>query len=319
MNNKAITQLQTIKYLGIIFDYKLSFRDHINYVADKCTKLIFQLAKSAKLNWGLSHKALQTIYLGGIQPLLVYGAPVWSKALRKENHKARLLKVQRLINIKMTKAYRTVSNEAHCVLTGMMPLDIKIDQEAQLYQLTKGTAKDKTQIDKDMVVRYCQHPAEASISSTDGKEENGSTHIYTDGSKTGKGVDSGIAFVESGQHTKSIQRRLNKRCTNNQAEQLAILAAIQYIEKIQRTDKRITIYTDSKITLDKLQNSNIHTNIREEIRRKIIEMNKTSWEVTLCWIKAHAGILGNELADKLAKKAATNESLSEDYKKSQKA
>jgi len=61
MNKKAITQVHTIKYLGIIFDYKLSFRDHINYVADKCTKLIFQLAKSAKLNWGLSHKALQTI------------------------------------------------------------------------------------------------------------------------------------------------------------------------------------------------------------------------------------------------------------------
>ena len=51
MNNKAIKQVQKIKYLGIIFDYKLSFRLHINYVADKCTKLIFQLAKSAKLNY----------------------------------------------------------------------------------------------------------------------------------------------------------------------------------------------------------------------------------------------------------------------------
>jgi len=186
MNNKAIPQVHKLKYLGIIFDYKLSFREHINYVADKCTKLIFQLAKLAKLNWGLSHKALQTIYLGRIQLLLVYGAPVWNKAMRKRNYKARLLRVQRLINIKMAKPYRTVSNEALCVLTGMMPIDKQIDQEAQLYQLTKGTAKDKTQIDKDMEVRYWQHPAEASISSTDGKEENRSTHIYTDGSKTEK-------------------------------------------------------------------------------------------------------------------------------------
>jgi hypothetical protein len=46
MNNKAIQQVQTVKYLGIIFDYKLLFREHINYVAEKCTKLIFQLAKS---------------------------------------------------------------------------------------------------------------------------------------------------------------------------------------------------------------------------------------------------------------------------------
>jgi hypothetical protein len=29
MNNKAIPQVQTVKYLGIVFDYKLLFREHI--------------------------------------------------------------------------------------------------------------------------------------------------------------------------------------------------------------------------------------------------------------------------------------------------
>ena len=46
------------------------------------------------------------------------------------------------------------------------------------------------QFDKDMEVRYWQHPAEASISSTDEKEDKGSIHIYTDGIKTDKGVGS---------------------------------------------------------------------------------------------------------------------------------
>jgi ribonuclease HI len=104
-----------------------------------------------------------------------------------------------------------------------------------------------------------------------------------------------------------------EKCTNNQAEQLAILAALQYIESTQRTDKNVPIYTDSKITLYKLRNTKIHTYIIEEIRRKIIEMNNTDWEVKICWVKAHAGIMGNELADTLAKKAATNESLNEEY------
>jgi len=36
INNKAIPQVQKLKYLGIIFDNKLLFREHINYVADKC-------------------------------------------------------------------------------------------------------------------------------------------------------------------------------------------------------------------------------------------------------------------------------------------
>jgi hypothetical protein len=64
LNNKTIPQVQKLKYLGIIIDSKLTFRDHINYIAEKCTKLIFVLAKSAKINWGLGHKALKTIYVG---------------------------------------------------------------------------------------------------------------------------------------------------------------------------------------------------------------------------------------------------------------
>jgi hypothetical protein len=66
-----------LKYFGIIFGSKLTFREHINYMVEKCTKLIFVLSKSAKLNWGLKHAALKTIYTGGILPLLLYGAPVW--------------------------------------------------------------------------------------------------------------------------------------------------------------------------------------------------------------------------------------------------
>jgi hypothetical protein len=48
-------------------------------MAEECTKLIFALTKSAKLNWGLKHAALKTIYTGGILPLILYGAPVRKK------------------------------------------------------------------------------------------------------------------------------------------------------------------------------------------------------------------------------------------------
>jgi hypothetical protein len=51
--NKKLQQASRIKYLGIIFDSKMTFRDNINYIEEKCTKLIFTLAKSAKLTWGL--------------------------------------------------------------------------------------------------------------------------------------------------------------------------------------------------------------------------------------------------------------------------
>jgi len=90
-------------------------------------------------------------------------------------------------------------------------IDLKIEQTVKTYQITKGNDTGKTQFDKDMEVRYWQHPAETSISSTYEKEDKGSIHIYTDGSKTDEGVGSGIAILESGQYIKSIQRRLNKK------------------------------------------------------------------------------------------------------------
>jgi len=41
----------------------------------------------------------------------------------------------------------------------------------------------------------------------------------------------------------------------------------------------------------------------EEIRKKAIVLEKHNWTIAFTWIKAHAGNYGNELADKLAKKA----------------
>ena len=60
------------------------------------------------------------------------------------------------------------------------------------------------------------------------------------------------------------------------------------------------------MTLDSLKNSNIHTHFIEVIRRKVADMGEIKWKIQLCWVKAHAGIQGNELADTLAKETATN-------------
>jgi hypothetical protein len=50
LNNKHLRQVKTMKYLGIIIDNKLTFREHITHVTEKCRKIIFALSKSAKLN-----------------------------------------------------------------------------------------------------------------------------------------------------------------------------------------------------------------------------------------------------------------------------
>jgi hypothetical protein len=140
LNNKPLEQVNKIKYLGIIIDIKLNFREHIIQTSRKCTTLIHTLAKSAKLSWGLKHEVLNTIYKGAILPLMLYGAPVWRGAMAKKCNKTIYSRVQRLINIKIAKAYRTTSNEALCTLTGITPIEIKAEETAIIY-LLQGTGK----------------------------------------------------------------------------------------------------------------------------------------------------------------------------------
>ena len=49
--------MHSLKYLAIIFDSKLTFREHTNYMTEKYTKLIFALSKSVKLKWGVKTRS----------------------------------------------------------------------------------------------------------------------------------------------------------------------------------------------------------------------------------------------------------------------
>ena len=61
-----------MKYLGIYFDRKFNFNEHIDYTVAKLITLVNMMARTAKLQWGLGPKALKTIYEGAIVPILTY-------------------------------------------------------------------------------------------------------------------------------------------------------------------------------------------------------------------------------------------------------
>jgi ribonuclease HI len=107
--------------------------------------------------------------------------------------------------------------------------------------------------------------------------------------------------------------RLDGCCSNNQAEQLAILKALENIQNMDTNHKKVQIYTDSQITLESLKNRKIHKYLIGKIRREVIELERHNWKIEFNWIKAHAGHQGNEMADELAKEAATNSDIKECY------
>ena len=127
-----------------------------------------------------------------------------------------------------------------------------------------------------------------------------------DRSKNEHGVGSGVAIFIQQKLAVQLQLRLATRCSNNQAEQLAVVKALEAIETIDIPDnspRAIDIFTDSRITLDLLQNANNHSYLIEEIRKRLSHLGRASWTIGISWVKAHAGIYGNEMANQLAKAA----------------
>ena len=163
--------------------------------ADLCTFEVSQIEL-----W-TGTRVSQKIYTGAILPLLQCGAPIWIKSLAKVSYKTKLIRVQRLMNINIAKSFRTVSNEALCIITGMTPIDIKIEETAQLLQITKRTKSEGNMADYDKYITNLPlpqnveydvqpkdwlHPAET-VRITEHQEENG-IQIYTYGSKSANGV-----------------------------------------------------------------------------------------------------------------------------------
>ena len=222
--------------------------------------------------------------------------------------------MQRLINIKIAKAYRTVSNEALCIIIGLTPIHIKIKETAELYKIVRGNRHKNLLIDHDKLPKQWLHPA-ASIIATD--DTNGQTpiNIYTDGSRSEQGVGAGIAIKRPGTPTVKLMYRMDNRCSNNQAEAFAILKAVEYIQTTQTNEenKAVTVHTDNMTTLDSLINTGIHTFLTEEIRQTVHELKTRQWKIRFRWLKAHAGTSGNELADKLAKEASGKTDLPISY------
>ena len=72
---------------------------------------------------------------------------MWKGVMDIACYKDKIIRVQRIINIKIAKAYRTVSNEALCVITGLIPIHIKIEETAKYYEIVKGQGN---QLDQEM-------------------------------------------------------------------------------------------------------------------------------------------------------------------------
>ena len=74
---QAIPVVDQAKFLGIVFDRKLNFKAHIDYLRGKCQKALNLLKVVSKMDWGADRKVLLRLYRSLIRSKLDYGCSIW--------------------------------------------------------------------------------------------------------------------------------------------------------------------------------------------------------------------------------------------------
>lgn len=325
MKQQQLLFVDHIKYLGILIDNRLSFTKHVDYIIDKVQKLYHRLCLFIRPTWGIHPENVRIIYSMVIEPIVCYGAAIWSRALKYQYIVQRLLSLQRLFAIKMIQGFRTTSTVASISLAQLTPLPAKVEatsdtERSKLLGVTSHLPDD-VPVEKLCSPTTLLHPSErisikfleissaSELSDLAGNSE--SWKIYTDGSKhTDKVGAAFVVFDPSGRRTAVRKLKLHDCCSVFQAELLAIREACEFI-LIKQLPNTI-ILSDSMSGLIELSNRNSHNSFAVSIHKNIHSVRSSGLSVEFAWVKAHVGLDGNEQADAAAK-AAANLHRSPDY------
>jgi ribonuclease HI len=120
---------------------------------------------------------------------------------------------------------------------------------------------------------------------------------FTDGSRTVEGTGAGV-------YGQSVDRRLSislgKHATAFQAEVYAILPCVHETETQDKPEKYVSICSDSQATLKALQVAKTTSPMVRQWQKALNDIS-TRHTVGLYWVPEHAGVRGNEIADKLTR------------------
>ena len=115
------------------------------------------------------------------------------------------------------------------MIAGVRPFKITIEHKFQTYMATKF---NNIEYDAPLEVRNWRYPAEIAIVR---EVENGTMYtveVYKDGRKTGDSVGAGEVIYVNGKLVHQLKFKLHGHCSNNQAEQIAILKTLEKLEEL---------------------------------------------------------------------------------------
>ena len=101
INNELIERKQSIKFLGVIFDENLSWKEHIKTIASKISRTIGVISKS---KFYVSQTSLFKLYHSLVYPYLYYGNIIWGSTYKTNLNRLKILQ-KRIVRIITKSSY----------------------------------------------------------------------------------------------------------------------------------------------------------------------------------------------------------------------
>lgn len=297
-----------------MIDSKLDWYPHVLHLERKTLAIRNSLVRCSKATWGISFHNLMILYNNAILPIISYAAEIWSIQTSRRT-KLKLQQIQRSFLLFSTKAYRTVSNDALQVISGVMPIDLALLLRNDIKAITNGQVTNAVFTERHKIETSAKmgliHPRDNNIRvDISGSLGEARVRLYSDGSKTIDHVGAGVIAEEDSKEIFIRAQRLHTECSVFQAELCGIRMAAEWIQNQQCKALSYSIHVDSRAALLAVANKQATHPLAVEIRNQIIALNKST-SITLHWVKGHAGLRGNERADYLAKTAASHKTTIE--------
>ncbi|KAG7196556.1 hypothetical protein KM043_016491 [Ampulex compressa] len=143
VEGREIRSVDTLKYLGITLDARLSFKQHLENAGSKTANVARALAVIMP-NMGGPKQPWRSLLTSVVCSVILYGASIWVDALQRHmSYGDSCRRACGIAALRVACAYRTMPNVALSVLTGIPPLDLLAAERAEKYREGQSTDDDR--------------------------------------------------------------------------------------------------------------------------------------------------------------------------------
>lgn len=122
IQSQSVKVVTEHKYLGVVLDNKLTFFKHLDYLRIQILQFKAKSHLVAFNYWGVKNTFLKIWYHSVVLSKILYGSPIFYNKLNCKGL-TKLTSVNRIFLLKLSNAYRSTSNSALNVLTGIPPIN----------------------------------------------------------------------------------------------------------------------------------------------------------------------------------------------------